>query len=117
MRGYIFVMMCAVVAWAIFKVIESTQRLVAGLKKAMNDAFESNTDEMIDKGCYESAIEACEEKLKKYPKHSGVIWQLARAHYLSENHDKAREYFEKAVNLVPSWEDSAEAYLKKINER
>jgi len=114
-RGYIFIMMCAIVAWAIFKVIESTQRVVLGFKKAMNDAFESNIEALLDKGCYEQAIGECKDKLGKYPKHSGAIWLLARAHYLNEDHREAKAYFEEAVKLVPSWQESVDAYLKKIN--
>ncbi len=116
-RGYVFIIMCSILVWVIFKVAESSQRIFIGFRKAWNEQFEGRVTKLLEIGNYEEAIAECIEKLDKYPNHIDAIWFIARAYYYTEKNVLSQEYFEKAIKLVPSWEDSAKDYLEKLNAR
>ena len=116
-RGYVFVMMCAVVLWVFFKVLESTQNVFTGFKKAWDTSFTNRMSTFQDSGEYEKIIEECKEKLKKYPNHTDAVWFIAIAYYYTEQFESSKLSFEKAIYLVPSWKESAARYIEKLNER
>lgn len=116
-RGYVFIVMCAVVIWALFKVIELNLRIFSRFQEALEDAFEKKIEKLMNEGDYERVVSKCAEKLEKYPKHADAIWLTAKAYYHQGNNVQAKEYFEIAVVLVPSWEETAKPYLEKINLR
>jgi len=116
-RVYVFIIMCAIVLWVFFKILESIQRIISGFKKAMDDHFSDSMIKMLDIGKYEDVIEECKEKLEKHPNHVDAVWYLARAYYYTENNKLSLECFEKAVYLAPTWEESANPYIEKLNAR
>ena len=71
----------------------------------------------MDLGEYEKVINECNNVLKQYPNHIEAVWYIAKAYYYTENNDSSKEYFEKAIYLVPSWEETANVYLGKLNDR
>jgi len=36
---------------------------------------------------------------------------------MKENNEESKQYFDKAIYLVPSWEETANTYIEKINNR
>ncbi len=113
----LFVIMCAVLFWAIIKGLTWIQNLVEGFKKAWDAWFDNSMCKYLDLGEYNKIIDECKEKLKKYPNHSSAIWFLAKAYYYKEENELSKKYFEKAIYLAPSWEEDAKEYLGKLNER
>lgn len=71
----------------------------------------------LDIGNYNEVISSCEEVLGKYPYHSDATWYLARAYFGLNKQPEAIKYFNKAVELVPTWKDTANAYIEILNER
>ncbi len=116
-RAYVFIIMIAIVLWALFKTIESAQKVFIGFKKAWDISFESKMEKLMDLGEYEKVISECNEVLEKYPNHIDAVWYTAKANFYIEENDISKEYFEKAIYLVPSWEETANVYLNKIKDR
>ena len=114
MRGYLFVIMVFFILWVLFKIVDIVLNYLDKWIKAWDSHFESQTARLLDKGEYEEAIQECKSKLEAYPNHLDAIWLLARAYYYTEQYDLARQCFEKAVYISPSWESNAESYLAKI---
>ena len=116
-RVYVFIIMAALVLWAFFKIIESAQRIFIGFKKAWDTSFDNKIEKLMDIGEYDKVVSECEEILAKYPNHIDAVWYTAKAHYYIENNELSKEYFEKSIYLVPTWEKSANAYLEKLQDR
>ena len=110
-------MMSALILWVLFKVLESTQNVFTGFKKAWGTDFKNRMSNFQDSGEYEKIINECKEKLKKYPNHTDAVWFIAIAYYYTEQFEISNLNFDKVIYLVPSWEESANAYLEKLNER
>ena len=116
-RAYVFIMMSTVIIWVIFKTFVSSVNLYVKLKTAIDTVFGNRMDELLDLGGYEEIIKDCEEKLQKYPNHPDALWFIAKAYYFTENNELSKKYFEKAIYISPNWEESAEKYLEKLNEK
>lgn len=116
-RIYVFIIMAAVVLWALVKILESSQRIIIGFKKAWNISFNNRMEKYCDLGEYKKVLKECGEVLEKYPFHKDAIWYMARAHYGENNYKESIEFFKKAVDLVPYWEDSANDYIAILNQR
>lgn len=89
-RGYIFVMMCAVVLWVIFKVLESAENVFIGFKKAWDTDFKNRMGKYQDSGKFEEIINECKEKLEKYQNHIDAVWFIAIAYYYTETQRKMK---------------------------
>ena len=113
-RVYIFIIMLAVVLWALFKIIESGQRVFIGFKKAWDASFDNKMEALMDTGDYDEVISRCEGVLDDQPNHLNATWYAAKAHYYLENNDASQEYFEKTIYLAPSWEETVNEYLVKL---
>ena len=109
--------MVAITLWALFKVIESVQRVFIGFKKAWDTSFENKMEKLMDMGEYDNVISECKEVLVKYPNHIDAVWYAAKAYYYTEKNELSKEYFDKAMYLVPSWEETAGVYLNKLKDR
>ena len=116
-RVYIFIIMSAVVLWVLMYAIAAAQKIIVEYKKVINAYFVNDLLKIFDLGEYEKIIKDCSKMLEKYLNHTDVTWYLARAYYYTENNNLSLEYFNKAVYLVPSWEEDAGNYIKKLNER
>lgn len=116
-RVYVFIIMVGIVTWLALNIIGWLQKLVEGYKKALDAHFENSMVKMLDLGEYEKVIEECIETLEKYPNHIDATWFIAKAYYYTENNQLALEYFDKTLYLVPSWEESINGYVKKLNAR
>ena len=116
-RVYVFIIMFAIVLWAIIKIIESIQRVFIGFKTAWDTRFENITESLLDIGDYEEVINKCNAVLNKYPNHSNANWYIAKAYYYTNNNALSKKHFEKTIYLVPSWKETAGEYLNKLNER
>ena len=116
-RVYVFIIMAGLIIWVAMYLLGGMQRLVEGYKKTLDAHFENSMRKMLDLGKYEKVIKECIEILEKYPNHIDATWFLARAYYYTENNKLSLEYFDKVVSLMPSWEDSANDYIKKLNAR
>jgi len=116
-RTYVFIIMFAIVLWVIIKVAESIQRIYIGFKEAWDTSFENKTENLLDMGKYEEAINECKDVLIKYPNHSYANWYIAKAYYYTNNNELSKEHFEKAIYLVPSWEENSNEYISKLKER
>jgi len=117
MRGYLFIIMCAILLWVFIKVLQSIQRVFIGFKKALDTNFDNKMLKLMDLGDYDKVITECKAVVQEYPNHVDATWYLAKAYFYSENNKLSMEYFKKAIYLVPSWEETAETYIKKLNDR
>ena len=116
-RTFIFIIMFVIIIWAFFKILESSLNIFTGFRKAWDTDFANRTGDLLDTGEYEKIIDACKEKLKKYPNYIDANWYLAKAYYYTENNKLSEEHFKKSIYLMPSWEESAEAYLEELKKR
>jgi len=116
-RIYVFILMVAIILWALVKTLESFQRIIIGFKKAWNISFNSRMEKYCNLGEYNKVLKECGEVLEKYPFHRDAVWYMARAHYGEDNYNESIEFFKKAVDLVPYWEDSANDYIEILNQR
>ena len=116
-RAYVFIIMCAIVIWMFFKILESSQRIIMGFKDAWEADFKNRMNKLLNSGQYEKIIKESKEKLEKHPNHSVATWFIEIAYFYTENNELAKSYFEKAIYLSPSWEESAKVYQEKLNER
>ncbi len=116
-RSYLNTIMIVVVIWFLVKLVESLPKIFSGFKTAWNEAFRNRMSNFQEKGDFKRIIEECEEELKKYPNHVDANWYMALANYYSENNTEAIKYFEKSIDLTPSWEASANEYIEKIRAR
>lgn len=71
----------------------------------------------LDSGEYEKVIKECKEKLLEYPDYIDANWFIAKEYFYTENNEFSKKYFERVIYLVPEWEESANAYIGKINAR
>ena len=109
--------MCLIIFWTVIRSIDSIERIIIGFKKVFDVDFENRINNFIDSGKFDDAISECEKKLIKYPNHVDANWYLAKAYYYTNKNELSRQYFEKSIYLVPSWEESANAYIEKLDER
>ena len=116
-RSYVFIIMVATVLWLFFKILESAQKVFIDFKKTWDTSFENKIDKLMDLGEYNKVITECKEVLEQYPNHIDATWYSAKAFYYLENNKKSIEYFEKAIYLVPAWEETASVYLNKLKDR
>ena len=116
-RVYIFIMMCAITAWATFKIVLTIQNILIGFKKVWDTTFLNRIDKHFDLGNYQEIIDECKEIIEKYPSHSNATWFLAKAYYHLNKQPEAVKYFNKAVELAPSWKNDANDYIELLNER
>lgn len=113
-RAYAFITMIAVVMWVFFKILESIQRIITGFKKAWDDQFNTRMLDLIQKGNYDDVITECADILNKSSNNLNANWFIARAYYHKQDSSHARNYFEKVIQLEPSWKEDAEDYLSKL---
>ena len=116
-RVYVFIIMFAIVIWVFIKTIESIQTIYIGFKEAWDTSFDNKTEDLLDMGKYEEAIDNCKEVLEKHPNHINANWFIAKAYYYTNNNVLSKEHFEKTIYLSPSWADNANEYLNKLKER
>ena len=116
-RVYVFIIMVALVIWVTLKSLESFIRIFSGFKKASDNFFENKVSKLLDTGNYEEAIKECKEKLEKQPNNVDAVWYIAKAYFYTGENQLSQEFFEKAIYLVPSWEESANGYIEKIKNR
>ena len=74
------------------------------IKTEIGNMFYNSASAMYEAEQLNELVEYCHECLKKKPKEAYAYWFLGKAHYQMKEHDKAVEYFYKAVEIYPSWE-------------
>lgn len=116
-RVFMSIIMFVIIIWAFFKILESTLKIFTGFRKAWDTDFENKTGDLLDTGEYEKAINACKDKLDKYPNHIDANWFIAKAYYYTENNKLSEDHFKKVIYLMPSWEESVKAYLDELKNR
>jgi len=116
-RVYVFVIMVAIVLWALFKIIESVQNVFIGFKKAWDASFNNRMEKLMDIGKYDKIINECKDVLQKHPNHIDAVWYTAKAFYYTGDNEASKEYFDKAIYLVPSWDETATVYLNELKNR
>ena len=66
------------------------------MKKAVDEdrvinTFKDKTSAMLDKDDLDGVVDACQKKLKKYPKEMYAHWYLSQAYYRKKEYHKALE--------------------------
>ena len=113
-RGYLFVIMVAIVVWMFFKILEVIMNALTRWLKAWDSHFISSANRMLDEGNYQEAVKYCKNKLSKQPNHADANWLIAKAYYFLQKNNLAVEHFKKSFYLIPSWEEDALVYIGKI---
>lgn len=96
----IFIVGIGVVATVVRAVITSYR----AVKSEIDNMFYNSASAMYESGDLKGLIEYCHEHIKNKPKEAYAYWFLGKAHFQMKKLDKAEEYFNKAVEIYPSWE-------------
>ena len=81
----------------------------------MDNLFNRVASDMFESGKLTELIEYCHEHLKKKPRAAYAYWFLGKAHYQLKELSKAEQFFNKAIEINPSWENEwVKPYLEKI---
>ncbi|MES9926270.1 MAG: tetratricopeptide repeat protein [Candidatus Thiodiazotropha endolucinida] len=116
-RGYLYVIVIAVMIWISLKVIDTFMNGIGRWIKAWDEHFNSNAGRLLAEGEYQEAIVYCKKRLKKQPNHLNAHWYIAKAYFYLKNNELSKEHFEKVVYLEPEWEKDINVYLEKIGSR
>lgn len=114
-RGYLFVLMLIAIVWVVLRIIESILKIKTEYQKVEQKNFSLTMDRYFDAGNYDKVIGRCKYKLERYPNNLDANWYLAKAYYFKEEHELSRKYFEYTLYLAPSWENSVEPFLEKLD--
>jgi len=107
----IFIVSIGVVATVVRAIITSFR----AVKTEIDNMFYNSASAMYESGDFKELIEYCHNHLKKKPKEAYAYWFLGKTHFQLKNLDKAEEYFNKAVEIYPSWEKEwVGPFLEKI---
>ena len=93
------------------------------MKKAVDEdrvinTFKDKTSAMLDKDDLDGVVEACQEKLKKYPKEMYAHWYLSQAYYRKKEYHKALEELTIISENAPSWKEHyVKPYREEIKEK
>lgn len=113
----IYVLMAIVVLGVVASFLRAGIAAKNLVREKLDDLFRAEASRLFDKGAFDELIKYCEDKLKSKPHNSDALWYVAKAYYHKEDHDKAKEYFEKLVQAEPSWEKQyVQPYLEKIDK-
>ena len=108
----IFVVGIGVVATVVRAVITSYR----AVKTEIDNIFYNSATAMYESGDLKKLVKYCHDYLKKKPKEAYAYWFLGKAHFQMEELEKAEEYFNKAVEIYPSWEKEwVGPFLEKIS--
>ena len=97
--------------------------LIVLMKKAVDEdrvinTFKDKTSAMLDKDDLDGVIEACQKKLKKYPKEMYAHWYLSQAYFRKKEYHKALEALTIISEIAPSWKEPyVEPYMDEIKEK
>ncbi|MBT3058030.1 MAG: tetratricopeptide repeat protein [Candidatus Thiodiazotropha sp.] len=116
-RGYLFVIVIAVIIWVTLKIVDTFMNGLGRWIKAWDEHFNSNAGRLLAEGSYQDAIEYCKKRLKKQPDHLNANWYIAKAYYYLKEYKLSQEHFEKVIYLEPEWEKDINVYLEKIGGR
>lgn len=116
-RVYVFVIMLALLIWAVLKTVESIQTIIIRFKETWDTSFQNKMEKLFDKGDYETIIVKCKEIIDEYPNHIDANWNIAKAYYYTNANDLSKKHFEKTAYLLPSWEENVSDYIDKLKNR
>jgi tetratricopeptide (TPR) repeat protein len=85
-------------------VIRSAIAAYMAIRAEVGNMFYSSASAMYEAEQLGELVEFCLKHLKKKPKEAYAYWFLGQSHYKMKEYDKAVEYFNRAVELCPSWE-------------
>ena len=115
-REYIFVIMLAMVFWALFKLLSSSVNIFTVFKTAWDTSFQNKMENLMDAGEYINIIKSCKEKLEDYPNHANANWFIAKAYFYTDDRERSKKHFDKVIYLMPAWDESVNSYLDKMND-
>ena len=96
----IFIVAIGVFATVVRAVVTSYR----AIKTEIDNMFYNSASAMYESGDLKELVGYCHDHLKKKPKEAYAYWFLGKAHFQMKELDKAEEYFNKAVEMYPSWE-------------
>lgn len=100
------------VAFSILRVVVASYRTI---KNELDNIFYNSASAMYENDDYDELIKYCHEHLKKKPKEAYCYWFLGKVYFQRKEYDDAVKYFEKTIEIYPSWEGEwVSPYLKKI---
>lgn len=107
----VFIVSVGVAATVVRSIVTSYR----AVKTEIDNIFYNSASAMFESGTLNELVEFCHDHLKKKPKEAYAYWFLGKAHYQMKELDKAEEYFNKAVEIYPSWEKEwVGPFLEKI---
>lgn len=87
-------------------------------KARWDDLFRCRAALLFDSGQYEKCIEFCNENLKTNPEKktesAHAYWFLGKSFFQIKDYDRAVINFKKSVEIYPSWGESVDPFLRKI---
>lgn len=81
--------------------VRTITTLYRAIKSEIDNMFYNSASAMYENGLLKELMEYCHEHLKKKPKEAYAYWYLGKAHFQMKEHDKAEEFFKKAVGICP----------------
>jgi tetratricopeptide (TPR) repeat protein len=117
-KSAIWVLIYIVGAGVFLNLIRAIAASYKTIKSALSDTFYTRASSMLNIGNYEALNKYCLEHLVKNPKDAYAYWFLGQASYETKDYDKAVDYFNKTVEIFPSWKkDWVEPYMESIDEQ
>lgn len=100
----------------LFWLIRAAFTLKKLLFPKLNERFLNRINDWDSKAEYPSILENVDRYIKMFPGESDFVWAKARALYKVEKYDQALVLFDQLSKSEPSWKESADNYIKIIND-
>jgi tetratricopeptide (TPR) repeat protein len=114
-RSALWVLIIVVSIGVVAVVVRAIVTSYRAVKTEIDNFFYNSASAMYESGDLNELVKYCQEHLKKKPKEAYAYWFLGKAHFQMKELDKAEEYFNKAVEIYPSWEKEwIGPFLEKI---
>ncbi len=114
---YLNIIIILIFVWLALISLTISLKIFTGFKKPWDTQFENMLSTYLDTGEYEKLIEACQDKLSKYPNHTDALWFLSKACFYTKEDELSKACFEKVLELKPGWEADITPYLEKLKQR
>lgn len=101
----------------LFYVVKSSSAFFYNKQHDMTSDFSNTISLLLEKERYSEVIKQCHDRLTQKPRDANAYWFLGKAYYFQKNYDKAKESFNKAADINPTWlEEWIKPYLENMRD-
>jgi cytochrome c-type biogenesis protein CcmH/NrfG len=88
----------------------------AAKEETSGHAFRADAEEYLARDECDELVRSAEHRLGTHPQDAWTHWYLGRAKFNIGKLPESKRCFEKVIELEPSWTQSAESWIARINE-